>query len=223
MIGFLRGIVIHKRPPHLLLEVGGVGYELEAPMTTFYALPDPPDQTQTEIFVHLVVREDAHLLFGFSDHLQRDLFRALLRINGIGPRVALAILSTLTAAQFIACIRQADLATLTKVPGIGKKTAQRMLLDIRDRITELGATAGIAPTSDADPADPTDPTAPPHSQAANPLQDAITALIKLGYKPTDAETAIRAAHDQIQAKSATPAPPRSEDLIRAALKQISAT
>ncbi len=194
MIGHLSGRLMQKQPPFLLLEVGGVGYELEAPMTTFYDLPE--DDRPVSLFVHLVVREDAQLLYGFSDQPQRELFRALLRINGVGPRVALAILSTLSAGQFIACIHREDVAALTRVPGIGKKTAQRMILDLRDRIDTLGAADHAA----ADPAN------------AGPVQDAIGALLALGYKAADANRAVRAVETDGGGR---------EDLIRNALQYLS--
>ena len=194
MIGHLSGRLMQKQPPFLLLEVGGVGYELEAPMTTFYDLPE--DDRPVSLFVHLVVREDAQLLYGFSDQPQRELFRALLRINGVGPRVALAILSTLSAGQFIACIHREDVAALTRVPGIGKKTAQRMILDLRDRIDTLGSADPAA----ADPAN------------AGPVQDAIGALLALGYKAADANRAVRAVETEGGGR---------EDLIRNALQYLS--
>lgn len=202
MIGHLRGRLTRKQPPFLWLEVGGVGYELEAPMTTFYALPEPPSEQPVALFVHLLVREDAHLLFGFSDLPQRELFRSLLRINGVGPRVALAILSTLSADQFITCIHREDVLTLTKVPGIGKKTAQRMLLDMRDRVDALARQTGGDPA-----AQPGDARAAP-----TPAQDAISALLALGYKAADANKAVRAVQDKGGA---------SEQLIRHALQYLS--
>ena len=198
MIGYLSGRLLQKQPPFLLMDVNGVGYELEAPMSTFYDLPD--NDQPVSLFVHLVVREDAQLLFGFSDQPQRQLFRGLLRINGVGPRVALAILSTLSADQFVACIHQEDVLTLTRVPGIGKKTAERMILDMRDRISTFGETDGST-------------TSPGHVTAAeNPVQDAIGALIALGYKSAEASRAVRA----IEADSAG-----REDLIRNALHYLS--
>ena len=196
MIGHLNGRLIHKQPPFLLLDVGGVGYELEAPMTTFYDLPD--DQREVSLYVHLVVREDAHLLFGFSDRPQRELFRNLLRINGIGPRVALAILSTLSAAQFTACVHREDVQALTRVPGIGKKTAQRMIFDLRERLDVISPAGGQTATADPDD----DP---------GPARDAIGALLALGYKTADAHRAVRA----VEAESGG-----REALIRNALQYL---
>ena len=194
MLGHLKGQILQKQPPFLLLDVQGVGYELEAPMSTFYALPE--ETSDVSLFVHLVVREDAQLLFGFSDQEQRELFRSLLRINGVGPRVALAILSTLNPGEFIACIHQEDAATLTRVPGIGKKTAERMIIDMRDRIDALGQPA--APGSTAE-----------HGAPDNPEQDAIGALVALGYKPAEAGRAV----DAIRAEAAD-----RDDIIRKALQ-----
>lgn len=195
MIGLLTGKLAHKHPPFLLLDVGGVGYELEAPMTTFYALPDIGEPAS--LFVHLLVRDDAHLLFGFSDRAQRELFRALLKVTGVGPRVALAILSTLSAEQLVACIQQADVKTLTRVPGIGAKTAERMILDMRDRIaSSTGDDSAAAAATDAH----------------DPVQDAVSALIALGYKAAEAAKAVRA----VEGKSA-----ERDDLIRNALQQLS--
>ena len=148
MIGYLHGKLRYKRPPFLLLDVNGVGYELEAPMTTFYALPE--EQAEIGLHVHLLVREDAQLLFGFSDQAQRRLFRSLLKLNGVGPRVALAILSTFTAAEFAACVHRKDADMLTRVPGIGAKTAGRMLFDMRDRLVDLDAGDAATPGSGAD-------------------------------------------------------------------------
>lgn len=198
MIGFLSGTLAHKHPPFLLLDVGGVGYELEAPMTTFYRLPDAGQPAS--LFVHHLVREDAQLLFGFSDRAQRESFRALLKVTGIGPRAALAILSTLSAEQLVACIQQADVKTLTRVPGIGAKTAERMILDMRDRI------ASSTSAGDGD-GDATDAAA-----AHDPVQDAISALIALGYKAAEAAKAVRA----VEAQSG-----ERDDLIRNALQQLS--
>ena len=199
MIGYLSGRLMQKQPPFLLLDVGGVGYELEAPMTTFYDLPEADHQVS--LFVHLVVREDAQLLFGFSNQSQRELFRRLIKINGVGPRVALAILSTLSAAQFIACIHREDVATLTRVPGIGAKTAQRMIFDLRDRIDTLGGPGGP---------DGVDGETPDHDPS--PVQDAIGALLALGYKAADAGRAVRAVETEGGGR---------EDLIRNALQRLS--
>jgi Holliday junction DNA helicase RuvA len=195
MIGFLKGILLQKQPPFLLLDVNGVGYELEAPMSTFYNLPG--ESEAVSLFAHLVVREDAQLLYGFSDQGQRELFRSLLKINGVGPRVALAILSTLSASEFVICIQHEDAATLTRVPGIGKKTAERMIIDMRDRIEGLDITGfESGATHSVETVD-------------NPVQDAIGALIALGYKPAEATRAVDAIKDESE---------KRDDLIRNALR-----
>ncbi len=204
MIGYLSGRLMHRQPPFLLLDVGGVGYELEAPMTTFYDLPD--DDRPVSLFVHLLVREDAQLLFGFSELAQRELFRNLLRVHGVGPRVALAILSTLSADQLIACVHREDVPTLTRVPGIGAKTAERMIFNLRDRLDAIGQASGEG--------------APNQADAANATQDAIGALLALGYKMADANRAVRAVEAQAESQSDGQGV-RREELIRNALQHLS--
>jgi len=191
MIGRLRGILARKEPPALLVDVGGVGYELEAPMTTFYDLP-AVGETVT-LYTHLVVREDAHLLYGFAREAQRRLFRDLLKVNGVGPRVALAVLSGLADEEFVRAVNQEDVARLTQVPGIGRKTAERLIMEMRDKLPEA-APAGAAA---------------PGPAAADPVGEAVSALIALGYKPNEASRAVRAV----------PAGDLSaEEIIRQALK-----
>jgi len=199
MIGSLKGVLSQKQPPFLVVDVQGVGYELEAPMATFYDLPEAGEDTF--LYTHLVVREDAQLLYGFSDRAQRELFRSLLKVNGVGPRVGLAILSTLSAGQFIQCVKQQDTITLISVPGIGKKTAERMLLDMRDRIEGLEETAPDDGKSTATV-----------ELRQNPVEDAIGALVALGYKVNDASRAVRAVEENSTAR---------EDLIRNALQFLS--
>lgn len=195
MIGRLTGRLLLKEPPTLLLDVNGVGYELEAPMTTFYDLP-PIGETVT-LDTHLVVREDAHLLYGFSDKGQRRLFRSLLKVSGIGPRVALAILSGLTSQEFVQCILNEDVARITCVPGIGKKTAERLIVEMRDKVeTEPGAAAAALPAGAA-------------SGPLNSMGEAVSALMALGYKPNEATRLVRAvASDGLD----------TEEIIRQALK-----
>ncbi|HEY8553847.1 MAG TPA: Holliday junction branch migration protein RuvA [Burkholderiales bacterium] len=196
MIGSLRGTLVRKEPPVLLIEVGGVGYELEAPMTTFYELP-PVGET-VHLYTHLVVREDAHLLYGFARESQRRQFRALLKINGIGPRVALAVLSGLTEAELARCVADGDVARLTQVPGIGRKTAERLIVELRDRLADepasVAAPAGGAPA-------PRDPVA-----------EAVSALIALGYKPQEASRAVRAVPGSQDLST--------EEIIRQALRSM---
>ena len=195
MIGLLRGTILAKQPPHLLLEVQGVGYELEAPMTTFYDLPATGGVVT--LYTHLAVREDAHLLYGFAKITDRDLFRHLLRVNGVGARLALTILSGMDAGAFAGCIQAGDTAALVRLPGVGRKTAERLVIEMRDRLDSL---AGISLT-------------PSGSAAArapsSPLEDAVTALIGLGYKPQEASRMVRA----IDAAELS-----SEEIIRTALQ-----
>ncbi|WP_295456508.1 Holliday junction branch migration protein RuvA [uncultured Thiodictyon sp.] len=206
MIGRLKGQILGKQPPHLLLDVNGVGYELEAPMSTFYELP-PVGDTVT-LVTHLVVREDAHCLYGFARVRDRDLFRALLKVSGIGARIGLAILSGMDAARFVACVEQEDITALTRVPGIGTKTAQRLVVELRDRLDGVGA--GLATVAAASAASAgAVPGSPPGA-----LADAVSALIALGYKPADANRMGRAADDGTKT---------SEEIIRAALRAVNPT
>jgi holliday junction DNA helicase RuvA len=195
MIGLLRGTILDKQPPHLLLEVQGVGYELEAPMTTFYDLPATGGMVT--LYTHLAVREDAHLLYGFAKITDRDLFRHLLRVNGVGARLALTILSGMDAGAFAGCIQAGDTAALVRLPGVGRKTAERLVVEMRDRLDSL---AGISITQSGNAA----ARAP-----SSPLEDAVTALIGLGYKPQEASRMVRA----IDAADLT-----SEEIIRTALQ-----
>jgi Holliday junction DNA helicase RuvA len=192
MIGFLRGTLIAKRPPVLTLDVGGVGYEIEAPMSTFYRLPEP-GQTLS-LVTHLVVREDAHILFGFFTEAERALFRELVRISNVGPRTALGVLSGMSVEGFYQCVREKDLASLIKVPGVGRKTADRLLLELADRLPEsLGADAAALPA---------------RSKAEG---EAHGALLALGYKPGEV---VKMLKDLDAARLST------EDMIREALKRV---
>lgn len=201
MIGRLKGIVLEKKAPDLLLDVNGVGYELQAPMSTFYQLPATGQGVL--LHTHLVVREDAHLLFGFYEQQERALFRALIKVSGVGPKVALAILSGVTADEFVRLVRQDDDTALTRIPGIGKKTAERLLLEMRDRLKDWQAPAGAA-----EPADARQPAG--GTQAVS--EDAETALIALGYKPAEAARMI------VRTLKDNPTLERSEEIIRLALK-----
>ena len=194
MIGRLRGVLAHKSPPSLMVEVGGVGYELDAPMSTFYELP-PVGQTVT-LYTHLVVREDAHLLYGFSRESQRRLFRALLKVNGVGPRVALAVLSGLSDQEFRRCVANEDIARLTRVPGIGRKTAERLVVELRDKLGDESKTGER-------------PGAPSPEVPADPVSEAISAMIALGYKPQEASRAVHGIQSDGLA---------CEEIIRQALK-----
>ncbi len=195
MIGFLRGLIIKKQPPLLLLDVQGVGYEVEAPMTTFYALPEK--DAEVEIYTHLVVRDDAHLLFGFATENERHLFRTLIKVNGVGAKMALTILSGIEADEFALCVQNNDAARLTKLPGVGKKTAERLIVEMRDKLDDLPASTTTAKTAVS-------------TQIENdPVNEAVSALIGLGYKPPEASRFVLAvASDGMS----------SEELIREALK-----
>jgi len=146
MIGFLRGILTVKAPPSLVIDVNGVGYELEAPMSTCFALPDIGDNIQ--IVTHLVVREDQHTLYGFATEAERKLFRDLLKVNRVGAKLALGILSGISVEGFIRCVQDEDQTALSKLPGVGRKTAERLILDMRDRIDEQINILSISPVSD---------------------------------------------------------------------------
>lgn len=200
MIGRLRGEIVAKHPPRLMLDIGGVGYELEAPMSTFYDLP--PEGEQVTLVTHLAVREDTWVLYGFLRESDRVLFRDLLKVNGVGARMALAILSGMDAQQFALCVRQEDFAALTRLPGVGKKTAQRLVMEMRDR---LDAGSAAAPGAVA--------SSPLPGGGNVALGDAISALTALGYKPAEADRMARAADDGAM---------NSEEIIRAALKAVSA-
>lgn len=174
MIGRLRGVLAWKQPPWLLIDANGVGYELEASLTTFQNLPEIGADVM--LHTHLAVREDAHTLYGFATPSERALFRNLIRVTGIGPRVALLILSGMSVDLFGRCVREGDAAALTRLPGIGKKTAERLIIEMRDRVGELGL-------------DPTVVTLPGERSGAlaiNPVDDAISALVALGYRLPDA-------------------------------------
>jgi Holliday junction DNA helicase RuvA len=195
MIGFLRGILAHKAPPLLLLDVHGVGYEIEAPMTTFYNLPALG--SEVKLYTHLVVREDAHSLFGFSAEADRALFRSLIKVSGVGPKLALTLLSGLTADQFQRAIHENDTHALVRLPGVGKKTAERLIIEMRDRLPEFGG--GAVPDVSIN-----------FSPAANsPKQEAISALCALGYKPQDAAKMVQTIASEDK---------RCEDIIRLALQ-----
>jgi holliday junction DNA helicase RuvA len=195
MIGRLSGTLLRKEPPALLVDVNGVGYELEAPMTTFYDLPAVGEKVT--LHTHLVVREDAHLLYGFARESQRRLFRELLKVNGVGPRVALSVLSGLSDQEFVRCVVEQDIGRLTKVPGIGKKTAERLVMEMRDKL------AGAA--------DVTLPAMSAHAAPTDPVGEAVSALIALGYKPPEASRMVRA----LETKHLT-----TEEIIRQALRGL---
>jgi holliday junction DNA helicase RuvA len=188
MIGSLQGVLADKAPPRMLIDVAGVGYEVEAPMSTFYTLP--PLGSNVRLRIHHVLREDASLLFGFATEAERSLFRGLLKVSGVGPKLALGVLSGVTAESFQQAVQTDDVAGLTKIPGVGRKTAERLVIEMRDYFR-------LAPTS----------TGAGMIQGAS--GEAINALIALGYKPAEATRLLDSVSDRAQS---------TEELIRAALK-----
>lgn len=198
MIGRLRGTLLARQAPYLLLEVQGVGYEIEAPMTTFYELP--PVGEEITLHTHLLVREDAHLLFGFASEAERALFRSLVKVRGVGAKLALTILSGISAEGFARCVQANDSASLTRLPGIGKKTAERLILEMRDRLADWRKDGRGAP-------DATDG----RYESTEAVNDAVSALVTLGYKPQEASRMVR----DIDTKGLA-----SEEIIRRALQAM---
>jgi Holliday junction DNA helicase RuvA len=196
MIGFLRGILIAKAPPQLLLDVQGVGYEVEAPMTTFYDLPAIGEEVK--LHTHLVVREDAHILFGFASETERLLFRTLIKVNGVGPKLALTILSGQSVAEFYRCVDVNDVKSLVRLPGVGQKTAERLIIEMRGRLPELSGLSSSQQSSSV-----------AKVMTASPKQEAMTALCALGYKPQDAQRMVQTIAEDDKS---------CEDIIRLALR-----
>jgi Holliday junction DNA helicase RuvA len=176
MIGHLRGILLAKHPPEILVEVGGVGYEVQVPMTTLYQLPEIGEEVA--LLTHFVVREDAQLLFGFADHEDRRLFRELIKVSGVGPRLALTLLSGMTARDFARCLQRDDISSLVALPGVGRKTAERLLVEMRDKAGQW--------LEELSPAQQTAVSDVGRSAVADPRAEAEQALVALGYKVTDA-------------------------------------
>jgi Holliday junction DNA helicase RuvA len=168
MIGFLKGRLAAKQPPMLMVDVNGVGYEMEAPMSTFYGLPAAGEPVA--LFTHLVVREDAHILYAFGTDGERRLFRGLLKVSGVGPKIALGILSGASVDDFLRIIEAEDIAMLTRIPGIGRKTAERVIIEMRDSVKKLAVPSAAAGAAGA---------------LATPQSEAFSALIALGYKPPE--------------------------------------
>jgi len=183
VIGRLRGIIIEKQPPEILLEVNGVGYELQLPMTCFYELPVIGEEVS--LYTHFVVREDAQLLYGFSEKRTRTLFRELLKANGVGPKLALAILSGMSATQFVNVVEREDISSLVKLPGVGKKTAERLVVEMKDRLKGWSEGALFTPFADAAALSGANEPAPSGVE-----EEAISALLVLGYKPQQASTVV---------------------------------
>ncbi|MCF7518853.1 MULTISPECIES: Holliday junction branch migration protein RuvA [Pseudoalteromonas] len=188
MIGRLNGLLVEKQPPEILIEVSGVGYEVQMPMTCFYDLPAVGEQAI--IYTHFVVREDAQLLFGFNNKTERALFRELLKANGVGPKLGLAILSGMSAQQFVTCVNNEDATTLVKLPGVGKKTAERLVLEMKDRLKDWGNDL-FTPFSDNAIIEPASNDT---LVANNAADDAVSALIALGYKLPQAQKAVKAVN-----------------------------
>lgn len=191
MIGSLRGKLTLKQPPMLMVEVGGIGYEVNAPMSTFYQLPDI--DASLFLYTHLIVREDARELYGFATLDERALFRSLIRISGVGGRMAMAILSGMSAEEFAGSVQQKDVASLTRIPGVGKKTAERLIVEMKDRVSELTTGVGAA-TGDG-------PVGARH--------EAYSALIALGYRAPEVSKMLRDIESAGQS---------TEDIIRLALQ-----
>jgi len=199
VIGRIRGKLVEKNPPEILVDVGGITYELQVPMSTLYQLPDLGQELV--LHTHFVVREDAQLLYGFYDSKDKAMFRALIRVNGVGPKMALGILSGMEADEFVRTVRNNDVTAMVNMPGIGKKTAERLIVEMRDRLSEwdAGEETTVSSSSGGDSAI---------------TKDAETALIGLGYKPQQAARAIT------QVLKENPDIVDSEDLIRLSLKSM---
>jgi Holliday junction DNA helicase RuvA len=191
MIGSVRGRITSKTPPQLTVEVGGVGYDLEAPMSTFFHLPAVGQDVR--LLTHFVVREDAQLLYGFATEDERRLFRNLLKVSGIGPKIALALLSGMNVEAVIVCVQNQDVAALVRVPGIGRKTAERMIVELKDKLSPTLSATGveIVPVGNT------------------PEAEAYGALVALGYRPAEATRLLKAAG---------PGTHSTEELIRRALQ-----
>ncbi|RLA61337.1 MAG: Holliday junction branch migration protein RuvA [Gammaproteobacteria bacterium] len=201
MIGRIRGVLVYKQPPDILVEVGGVGYEVQVPMTTLFQLPELG--SEVSLVTHFVVREDAQLLYGFIDERDRSLFRQLIKISGVGPKLGLTILSGMDSSSFARCVQRDDISSLMALPGVGKKTAERLLVEMRDKLqdwlvqTDVTGQAGSGVTL---------------APITNIVADAEGALIALGYKPQEASRMVAAVNDDSVAGS--------EELIRRALKSM---
>lgn len=198
MISRLCGLLLEKTPPVLLVDVHGVGYEVFAPMTTIYRLPDVGNEVM--LHTHFVVREDVQQLFGFADTRDRELFRTLIKVNGVGPKMALGIMSGMEVNDLVRCVRSNNIAALTTIPGVGKKTAERLLIELRDKLAEWEV-VGLGSTQPKTTA----------MQLTDPASEAETALVALGYKPQEASRMIQ----QVAQQSSTAS---SQDLIRLALR-----
>ena len=198
MITHITGMLFSKKPPLLVIDLNGIGYEINAPMSTFYQLPNTGEQVT--LLTHLSIREDAHTLFGFYTDQERNLFRALIKVSGVGPKLALTILSGIESDHFVRCIQTQDTSSLVGIPGIGKKTAERLIIEMRDALAQW----------QPNPAS-TEATQTSILDQNQTIEDAISALTALGYKPNDAKRAVSKVHLPEH---------DSEQLIRLALKQM---
>jgi Holliday junction DNA helicase RuvA len=201
MIGRIRGTLVHKQPPDILVDVAGVGYEIQVPLTTLFRLPELGGEVL--LLTHFVVREDAQLLYGFFDEQDRHLFRQLIKVSGVGPKLALTILSGMDSTSFARCVQRDDISSLVALPGVGKKTAERLLVEMRDKLKDWLGSAGAGGQLEGGAVMP---------PVTNSVADAEGALIALGYKPQEASRAVAAVNDDTVASS--------EDLIRRALKSM---
>lgn len=199
MIGRLTGVLAAKRAPQILVDCRGVGYEADVSMTTYYQLPEVGEQVS--VWTHLQIKDDAHSLIGFTSEQERKLFRQLIRVNGVGPKMALTILSGTDSREFAQCVSQNDIVTLTRLPGVGKKTAERLIIEMRDKVDDL---LSASPALDGELSFMN--TAPSHKN------EAIEALQALGYKPADAEKMVK------QAEQGTGIEMTASELIRKALQ-----
>lgn len=200
MIGRIRGVLVDKKPPEIQIDVAGICYEVQVPMSTLYQLPELGKELT--LHTHFVVREDAQLLYGFFEEQDKSMFRSLIKVNGVGPKMALGILSSMEANEFVRAVRSNDINAMVKMPGIGKKTAERLLIEMRDRLKDWGGDAEE------------DGVAAPVTASSSMTNDAETALISLGYKPQ------QAAHVIAQVLKSNPEITTSEGLIRHSLKSM---
>lgn len=203
MIGLISGKILAKQPPEIVIDAGGVGYEISMPMTSFYQLPAVGESTT--VYTHFVVREDAQLLFGFADLKERTIFRELIKANGVGPKLALTILSGMSGAQLMQAVSFEDVTALVKLPGVGKKTAERLVVELKDRLAKLS----LEPSYSVDDFAVANSQGNPTVAVDDTREEAVSALLALGYKPNQASTMVKAVYQEGLS---------SEELIREALK-----
>ena len=206
MIGRITGILLEKQAPELLIDVQGLGYEVQVSLTTFFGLPACGEKVT--LHTHFVVREDAQLLYGFAEQSERELFRTLIKVSGVGPKMALAILSGMTARDFVRCVQNNDTGTLVKLPGVGKKTAERLIVEVRDKLASFSDKFG-------DGLEAGSQSLPLSSKQSHVIAEAESALIALGYKPQEAARMVSAVVSNDADNTQT-----SEELIRLSLKSM---